>query len=160
MWGRVFPHRGCLWKWFPIIDLCVFVCVSSCVCTSVSDAARSRVRGLGLVNLCPRLPAPHLRLLWVLARVLGPLAHPRALDCQCLQGRAGCAGACSVGCILGGPSHGMGTVGERTSLLCAGTLRAQFAAFCPSFSRTVCGAGCPLCWCPSPVAVCVPGSPP
>lgn len=25
-----FPHRACLWKWFPISGLCASVCVSSC----------------------------------------------------------------------------------------------------------------------------------
>lgn len=71
---------------------CVFVCVSSCGCTGVSDVAGSCAWGLGLVNPCPRLPAPHLRPLWVLARARGLLAHPRALD-----GHYGGRCVCAVG---------------------------------------------------------------
>ena len=48
-----FPHRGCLWKWFPIIGLCAFVCVIFCGCAGVSDVVRPSGKGLGLVNPCP-----------------------------------------------------------------------------------------------------------
>lgn len=86
---------------FRSLAWCICVCVSSCGYTGVSDAARSYGRGLGLVNPCTRLPAPHLRALWFLARAFGPLAHPRALDCQALQDRAVCGSACSMGCHFG-----------------------------------------------------------
>lgn len=117
----------------------ICVCVSSCDCTGVSDVARSRARGLGLVNFCPRLPAPHLRLLWAL---------PGPWTVSLFRAGLGVLVPALWAVILGGPSHGMVTMGEGMSLHCAGTLGAHGLLTSAHHSRGLsAGAGCPLCQC-------------